>query len=107
MDNSSQKGFGQIFILILLVLGLIVGVILVQRQTNLLPKANDIKKPYIVVLNEEAEADEHAVERVLSENTLPEKQKFKKTFKGFSADLDEKQLEKVKKDKRVKFVSED
>lgn len=39
LDIVNQKGFAHIFLIILLLVGLAVGIYLVQQKTNLLPKA--------------------------------------------------------------------
>lgn len=42
MPLNNQKGFAQVFVLLLLLVGLVAGVYLVQTQTNLKPKASEL-----------------------------------------------------------------
>jgi subtilisin len=108
MIKYSERGFSQIVVIVFLVLAIAGGVILVQRQSNLNSKASKTDdKSYIVVYKNLVEDPTHITNEIALAHMVNPDKKYEHAIKGFSAKLNDDQLEKIKKDPRVKFVSED
>src|SRR3989304_2426995 len=66
----------------------------------------DITKNYIVVLKDNVATDQ-AVDQMASLHKVAKGEVYNKVVRGYSAELNHNQLNSIRKDPRVKFVSED
>ncbi len=128
MPRLSQNGFAHILLMITLLAGLIVGVYLVQQQTNLLPKAANpadypnipvlatslstipeaIPDQYIVVLNEKRVARARDVsDRVERTRRVRARHVYDNALKGFSFRGSKQDADEISRDPDVVAVIPD
>lgn len=97
-----MKKFVRLFLPVLFLLLIVVSVNKVWAQEN----ASDPGNEYIVVLKDDVDVDS-ATDDLLSKKALKAEQKYSRALRGFSARIPKSKLEDIKKDPKVKFVSED
>lgn len=102
-----EAGFSQIILLVALLLGLFVTLFLVQKQTNLFPKASEVIQDYIVVLNDDVTYPQDTALDIAQKHGLLPEDVYTQAFKGFTVRTSDSKRQEIANDPRVKFTSED
>ena len=97
-----NKSLNIIFSLVATLFVLFVPVTLISAK-----KPDVSQKPYIIVMNDDEQDVIKNITEVEETEKIKHKLVFTKVLKGFSADLNDNELEKVKKNPKVKYVLED
>jgi len=69
-------------------------------------KPKETAKNYIIILKDNVNSDETA-DQMATRHKFTKEQVYRKVVRGYSAQLNNSQLNEIRKDRRVKFVSED